>query len=109
MTCMAGCPVVSLPLKHWNWSLSVSMSIAIVKRAHFFRRFTSSLSGTSFPAAALAAPLPLLALGTMATEKKQGIERQWKRNGGKRGRGALVQIWGRRAEWRLQDWEKQRE
>ena len=28
MTFVAGCPVVSLPHKHGNWSLSMSMSIA---------------------------------------------------------------------------------
>ena len=39
------------------------------KRVCFFRTFTSSLSDTSFPSTALAAPLPLLALGAMAAEK----------------------------------------
>ena len=103
MTFVAGCPVVSFPHSHRNWSLSMSTSIAGEKRACFFRIFTSSLYDTSFPAAALAASLPLLALGAMAAKEKQAIERQWRHGGGEQGRRALVRIWGRRGEQRFQD------
>ena len=73
MTCVEGCPVISLPHRHRNWSLSVSVSIVKAKRACFFRSFISLFSDTSFPMVALVAPLSLLALGAMTTRKRQDI------------------------------------
>ena len=72
---MEGCPDVSLPHKGLNFFLRTSASTVGTKRANFFHSFTISLSDTSFPLAALAAPLPLLALGAMAAEEA-GVRKQ---------------------------------
>ena len=83
MIFVAGCPDASLPHRGLNFSPRVSASTVETKRACFFRSFTSSLSGTSFPSAALVAPFPLLALGAMAVEKRRGIRKQSEHRGGK--------------------------
>ena len=84
--CVAGCPNVSLPHRGLDFSLRTSASTIVTKRENFFCSFTSSLSGISFPAAALAAPLPLHALGAMAYEKGRGIKKQWECSSGEQGR-----------------------
>ena len=71
-TCVARCPVVSLPHMQMNLSLRVSTSTIGSKSGNNVLSSTSALSGNSFPPASFVVPLPLPILGDVTAEKGAG-------------------------------------